>query len=80
MNFGKVGPLSDIPYLAKADLRGRFVASLAFYDGDWQMWLETQAGTSFVKVQAWPAEAFYFAAAPENPNDIYSEFLNFIAV
>jgi hypothetical protein len=80
MNFGAIGPLSDIPYLTKADLQGRFLASTLFYDGsDWQMWLQTELADRFVKVHAWPAESFYFSAAPENENDLCSDFLNFVA-
>jgi hypothetical protein len=80
MNFGAIGPLSDIPYLTKADLQGRFLASALFYDGsDWQMWLQTELADRFVKVHAWPAESFHFSAAPENENDLCSDFLNFVA-
>lgn len=79
MNFGKTGSLSDIPFLTKADLRGRFLACTVFHDADeWQMWMQLEADR-FVKVRAWPAESFYFAASPENENDICSEFLNFVA-
>jgi hypothetical protein len=80
MNFGSIVPLSEIPYLTKADLSGRFLASTLFYDGsDWQMWLQTEQADRFVKVHAWPAESFYFSAKPENENDLCSEFLNFLA-
>ena len=80
MNFGSIVPLSEIPYLTKADLSGRFLASTLFYDGsDWQMWLQTEQADCFVKVHAWPAESFYFSAMPENENDLCSEFLNFLA-
>ena len=80
MNFGAIGPLSDIPFLTKSDLQGRFLASTMFYDGsDWQTWLRTENTDNFVKVHAWPAESFYFSAAPENENDLCSEFLNFVA-
>jgi hypothetical protein len=80
MNFGSMGPLSDIPFLTKADLSGRFLASTLFYDGnEWQMWLQTEQADSFVKVHAWPAESFYFSAQPENENDLCSDFLNFLA-
>jgi hypothetical protein len=79
MGFGEIVGLSDIPYLSKTDLRGRFIASLAFHDGDWHMWIETESTGRFVRVHAWPAEAFYFSAAPENANDLCSEFLNFVA-
>jgi hypothetical protein len=80
MNFGAIGPLSDIPYLTKADLQNRFLTSTMFCDGGkWHTWLQTEHTDHFVKVHAWPAESFYFSAAPENENDICSEFLNFIA-
>ncbi|UGA49064.1 hypothetical protein HU230_0043445 (plasmid) [Bradyrhizobium quebecense] len=79
MGFGEVVDLSGIPFLSKTDLRGRFIATLTFYDGEWQMWMEIEPAGRFVKVHAWPAEAFYFAATPENDNDICSEFLNFAA-
>jgi hypothetical protein len=80
MDFGAIGPLSDIPYLAKADLRGRFLACTLFHDGGgWQMWMPTDQPDRFVKIHAWPAECFYFAAGPEGEIDLCSEFLNFLA-
>ncbi|WP_368655513.1 hypothetical protein ABRY94_14375, partial [Castellaniella ginsengisoli] len=70
--------LSAIPYLDIANLHGRFISTLTFYDaGAWRMWIP--AGDQLAEIKAWPAESFYFAAAPESPTDICFHFLDFIA-
>jgi len=78
MAFGEIAQLSAIPYLDHAALPGRFLSSLTFYDGKWRTWVPIE-GERFVEVQAWPAEAFYFAREPEDSTDIYSTFLTFVA-
>ena len=78
MAFGDVVVLSDIPYLSKENHSGRFLASPAFFDGGWRMWMQTESADRFVEVHAWPAEALYFAVTPEKQNDICSE-LDFVA-
>lgn len=79
MSFGSLGPITDIPFLAKTNLQGRFIASLMFYDGvDWHTWLQTEQPDLFIKIRAWPAELFYFSKEPENQNDLYSAFFDFV--
>lgn len=69
--------LSKIPYLDVPNLDGRAIASLSFYaDGDWHLWLKTEAG--LLRVKAWPGEGFYFAAEPQSDRDGYLHFLDFI--
>lgn len=74
----EISKLSSIPYLDVANLRGRFISSMIFYDaGAWRMWIS--AGDQLLEVKAWPAESFYFATEPELPSDICFHFLDFIA-
>jgi hypothetical protein len=76
---GEIVGLSGIPFLDHAELSGdRFLASLTFHDPHWCMWAPTE-NNKFVEIQGWPAEAFYFARAPENPTDFTSCFLVFVA-
>lgn len=70
--------IPSIPYIDFLNLQGRFVSSLSFFDaGVWRMWL--LAGDRYIETQAWPAEAFYYAAIPEKPTDICFHFLDFVA-
>jgi hypothetical protein len=78
MALGEVVGLSQIPFLDPAELAGdRFLASLTFHAGDWRMWVETQ-DKKFVEIHGWPAEASYFARAPEGPSYLTLHFLNFM--
>jgi hypothetical protein len=72
-----VAKLATIPFLEHAELQGRFLCSLFFYDGDWHSWIE--AGEGIARVHAWPAEAMYFGTSPEHDTDIGFHFLNLIA-
>jgi hypothetical protein len=73
-----ISQLAKIPYLDIGNLQGRFASNLLFHDeGNWRMWL--LAGKELVEIKAWPAEAYYFARAPEAPTDICFEFIDFIA-
>jgi hypothetical protein len=79
MARGEIVELSQIPFLDPAELKGdRFVASLTFHDQDWRMWVPTQHN-KFVEIHGWPAEAAYFARAPENPSDFRTRFIDFTA-
>jgi hypothetical protein len=70
--------LAKIPYLDVPNFDGRAIASLSFYaDGDWHLWLRTEAG--LLRVKAWPGEGFYFATEPQSDRDGYLHFLDFIA-
>lgn len=69
--------LAAIPYLDLSNHLGRTLSSLCFYDGDWKMWIS--AGDRLIQTSAWPAEAFYFARAPERPSDLCLQTLNFVA-
>lgn len=72
--------LSQIPYLDVAELPGRFLSTLMFYDSGWRMWMVAgDAGDQLIEVKAWPAEMSYFSAAAEAPDDIHIHFLDFIA-
>lgn len=74
----EISKLSAISYLDIANLHGRFISTLNFYDaGAWRMWIP--AGNQLVEIKGWPAESFYFAAEPELPTDICFHFLDFIA-
>lgn len=76
MAFGNVVDIWAIAYLDRAELHGRFISKLAFHDTGWRVWLATTEPGKFVEVQAWPAEMFYFARAPENPSDFRSDFFD----
>lgn len=80
MALGEIVDLSDIPFLYSADSAGgRFLASLTFYaNGRWRMWMPVE-NEKYVEVQAWPAEASYFANAPEEITDFGMLFFDFIA-
>ncbi|WP_186233621.1 hypothetical protein [Burkholderia gladioli] len=70
--------LAKIPYLDVPNLAERAIASLNFFaDGDWHLWLKTEAG--LLRIKAWPGEGFYFAAEPQSGRDGYLRFLDFIA-
>ncbi len=56
----------------------RFLASLAFYDGDWRFWHSLGDG-KFVEGKATPAEAAYFGVMPEFATDLSFAFLTFLA-
>jgi hypothetical protein len=81
MALGQISDLSEIPFLSRENLAGRFISSLMFYvDGNWRVWLQTEGpGQKFIEVQAWPAETFYFGTEPNNQNDIHSAFLTVFA-
>jgi hypothetical protein len=77
---GEIVGLSGIPFIDHAELSrgGRFLANLMYYDGRWRVW--ARAGKDkFVEILGEPAEAFYFAPAPENELDFTSDFLTVIA-
>src|SRR5208282_5514062 len=69
--------LATIPYLDLSDIRDRTLSSLCFHDDGWKMWVS--AGDQLIQIQAWPAESFYFARAPERQSDLCLQTLNFIA-
>jgi hypothetical protein len=74
----KTSELSKIPFVDIGNLNGRTIATLSFYaDSNWHFWIPTAAG--LVKINGQPAEACYFGNDAENPEDVYLEFLNFIA-
>jgi hypothetical protein len=80
MALGPIIDFTEIPFLSKEDLSGRFLCTTSFYDGSWHTWLAVDDdGRKLVEVKAWPAEAIYFAAAPEQPHDVSIAFLTFIA-
>lgn len=69
--------LNQIPFLDIANLQGRAIPTLSFYDGTkWHLWMPTSDGLS--AIDARPAEGDYFSRTPERPTDIYMEFLNFM--
>jgi len=69
--------LKKIPFLDAANIAGRVVTTLCFWErGEWHMWLPHAAGV--IKLRGEPAEADYFARMPEKGTDIYLEFLNFL--
>ncbi len=78
MSAISIQKLAVVPYLDLPNLAGRTISTLMFYDaGEWRMWLE--AGGPLVEVKAWPAESFYFAKDPADPDDISFHFLDFMA-
>ena len=80
MALGQIIDLADLPFLTKGDLGGRFLCTSTFYDGSWRTWLAIEEdGRKLIEVQAWPAESFYFGTQPEQPSDICSAFLTFVA-
>lgn len=69
--------LKQIPFLDTANLQGRAIPTLSFYDGTkWHFWMPTSDGLN--AIDARPAEGDYFSRTPERPSDIYMEFLNFM--
>lgn len=72
-----IDALKQVPYLDIANLQGRAIPTLSFYDSTkWHFWMPTSDGLS--AIDARPAEGDYFSRAPERPSDIYMEFLNFM--
>lgn len=72
--------LSEIPYLNHEALAGRFLSSLMFLDnGEWHTWLVAGAhgDQRLFKMQAWPAEACYFAREAAQPGDLTSPAIDF---
>src|SRR6202044_2719415 len=72
-----ISRLAAVPFLNHAELPGRFLCSLMFYDGDWHAWIE--AGDLILKTKMWPAETVYFGTRPEQETDICLHFLDIIA-
>lgn len=73
--------LAEIPYLNHADLAGRFISSLSFYDGgEWQIWLLGGEGSEqkLFRMQGWPAEGCYFARSPVETGDLYLPSFDFV--
>jgi hypothetical protein len=69
-----------IPFLTDENLGGRFVASPAFHDeGIWSVYGWDPDRGKYFAMRGEPAEAYYFARAPEQPNDLEWLFLTFIA-
>lgn len=79
MAFGDIVNLSEIPYLDRRELSGRFISTLTFHDDVWRMWMSLHEEGKFVEVRAWPAEALYFARQAESKTDFHSLLLTFIA-
>jgi hypothetical protein len=69
--------LKAIPFFDHAELNGRFVCSMLFFDGEWHAWVT--AGDQIIKMQMWPAETIYFGTRAERATDISLHFLNLIA-
>jgi hypothetical protein len=78
MTSSGIVDLSGIPFIDVATIPNRFLASLAFYDGDWRVWLSLGDG-KYVETKAWPSEAAYYGAEPELEADIGFAFLTFLA-
>lgn len=78
---GKISRIDQIPFLDSTQLgRSRFVPCLTFHaDGVWRIWLQIDEPNQFIEISGTPAEAHYWAAAPEAPEDFTTAFLNFIA-
>lgn len=78
---GKISRIDEIPFLDQKQLaRSPFVPCLTFHSGGvWRIWLQTAEPNQFVEISGTPAEAHYWAAAPERPEDFTTGFLNFIA-
>jgi hypothetical protein len=72
-----VSKLAAIPFLDHAELQGRFLCSLLFYDGKWRAWLD--AGDLIIETRMWPAEAVYFGTCAERETDISLHFLDLMA-
>lgn len=70
--------IAKIPYVDSAQLAGRTLSTLTFYDEDeWHLWLPV--GDRLQAIKGWSAEGFYFSKAPEAESDVYFEFLDFTA-
>jgi hypothetical protein len=70
--------LKKIPYIDLANISGRAIPSLSFYDGnEWHLWFPTPDGR-LVDLKGEPAESDYFALEPQNETDLFFNFLNFM--
>ena len=70
--------LEKIPFIDKANVGGRVLTTLTFYDdGKWHFWVPTPSGLQFLIGH--PVESDYFAKDREGEHDVYLEFLNFMA-
>ncbi len=70
--------LAKIPFIDAENIGGRALTTLSFYyEHKWHLWIPTPDGLQFILGQ--PVEGDYFAKSPENENDVYLEFLNFMA-
>lgn len=77
ISFVDQSELAKVPYLDHANVGGRTLPSTFFHaDGEWHAWIGL--GGRLVTVKMWPAEACYFAAEPESPDDICFGILDFI--
>lgn len=69
-----------IPFLAEGAHGGRFLATTSFYDdGVWSIYSWDPDRRKYFAMRASPAEAYYFAKAPEHPDDVGWQFLTFMA-
>lgn len=72
--------VASIPFVDVTNLQGRFLGSLFFYDGErWRTWTPLTDGTLIELKIVSLAEGYYFAKAPESPNDIWFRSIDYIA-
>ena len=68
----------DIPWIDTSNIGGRMVITLSFYvEKEWSNWIPTADG--LFKFKGGSAEGVYFADEPENKDDVYMEFMDFLA-
>ncbi len=75
-----IAQLATIPYLDATTLAGRFLPTLAFHDHGWRLWLPAgERRELLIETKGVPAEACYFARAPEASSDLHLPFLELLA-
>lgn len=72
--------IDHIPFVAEGPNGGRFLATTAFHDeGVWSLYMRDPDRGKYFAMRGTPAEAYYFAKAPERADDLTWMFLTFIA-
>lgn len=69
-----------IPFVAEGAPGGRFLATTSFHDaGVWSIYMRDPEKGRYFAMRGEPAEAYYFAKAPERDDDLSWFFLTFMA-
>jgi hypothetical protein len=77
--FAPLDSIADLPHVTCADVRGRVFHLHGFYDDEqgWYAWIPRSDG-KIMPIVAVPVEAMYYSKSPEDENDLYCRFLDFV--